>query len=140
MTKYRLKDVALQKKLDEISDGDFSRQIEGNLQNIKGRGTTDADYRLFFGELPGRYEIVNRFSMLLYEHEIEVIPEYDPNAWNDYPYVKPPEDVLMLVECVDDCGKIFKTCAEYIGDGHGAYYWRNEYEIDVPVKRFRPLE
>ena len=95
MTKYRLKDAALQKKLDEISDGDFSRQIEGNLQNIKGRGTTDADYRLFFGELPGRYEIVNRFSMLLYDHEIEVFEEYDPHDWNVFPDVTPPEGVMM---------------------------------------------
>lgn len=95
MTKYRLKDQELQKHLDAISDGDFSRQIEGNLQNIKGRGTTDADYRLFFGELPGRYEIVNRFSMLLYEHEIEVFEEYDPNDWNVYPDVTPPEGVMM---------------------------------------------
>lgn len=95
MVKYRLKDAELQKRLDEISDGDFSRQIEGNLQNIKGRGTTDADYRLFFGELPGRYEIVNRFSMLLYEHEIEVFEEYDPNDWNVYPDVTPPEGVMM---------------------------------------------
>ena len=95
MTKYRLKDKELQKKLDEISNGDFSRQIEGNLQNIKGRGTTDAAYRLFFGELPGRYEIVNRFSMLLYEHEIEVFEEYDPNDWNNFPEVTPPEGVMM---------------------------------------------
>lgn len=95
MTKYRLKDQELQKKLDEISNGDFSRQIEGNLQNIKGRGTTDADYRLFFGELPGRYEIVNRFSMLLYEHEIEVFEEYNPNDWNVFPDVTPPEGVMM---------------------------------------------
>lgn len=138
--KYRLKDQELQRHLDAISDGDFSRQIEGNLQNIKGRGTTDADYRLFFGELPGRYEMVNRFSMLLYEYEIEVFEEYDPNEWNSFPEVMPPEGVLMLVECIDEDDKTFKTCAEYVGDGYGAYYWRNEYEIDVPVKRFRPLE
>lgn len=95
MSKYRLKDQELQRHLDAISDGDFSRQIEGHLQNIKGRGTTDADYRLFFGELPGRYEMVNRFSMLLYEHEIEVFEEYDPNDWNVYPDVTPPEGVMM---------------------------------------------
>lgn len=95
MTKYRLKDQELQRHLDSISDGDFSRQIECNLRYIKGRGTTDADYRLFFGELPGRYEIVNRFSMLLYEHEIEVFEEYDPNDWNVYPDVTPPEGVMM---------------------------------------------
>ena len=95
MTKYRLKDQDLQRHLDSISDGDFSRQIECNLRYIKGLGTTDADYRLFFGELPGRYEMVNRFSMLLYEHEIEVFEEYDPNDWNSYPDVTPPEGVMM---------------------------------------------
>ena len=95
MSKYRLKDQELQRHLDAISDGDFSRQIEGHLHNIKGLGTTDADYRLFFGELPGRYEMMNRFSMLLYEHEIEVFEEYDPNDWNVYPDVTPPEGVMM---------------------------------------------
>ena len=141
MTKYRLKDQELQKKLDEISDGDFSRQIEGNLQNIKGRGTTDADYRLFFGELPGRYEIVNRFSMLLYEHEIEVFEEYDPNDWNNYPDVTPPEGVLMRVEFVYD-GRFCRNCAIF---ENGA--WRltidgeASYDITLDnVERYRPWE
>lgn len=31
MSKYRLKDQELQRHLDAISDGDFSRQIEGHL-------------------------------------------------------------------------------------------------------------
>lgn len=32
--KYRLKDRELQKKLDEISGGDFSRQLESNKKRI----------------------------------------------------------------------------------------------------------
>lgn len=32
--KYRLKDRELQKKLDEISGGDFSRQLESNEKRI----------------------------------------------------------------------------------------------------------
>ena len=117
--KYRLKDAELQKKLDEISDGDFSRQIESRLQNIRGRGTTDADYRLFFGELPGRYEIVNRFSMLLYEHEIEVFEEYNPNDWNSYPEVTPPEGVLMRVET--EGGDKFRGYFHTFPDGVGRW-------------------
>ena len=151
MTKYRLKDAALQKKLDEISDGDFSRQIEGNLQNIKGRGTTDADYRLFFGELPGRYEIVNRFSMLLYEHEIEVFEEYNPNDWNNFPDVTPPEGVLMRVEArygFDDSGATYRTCAIFENgawrsesDGKAAIDHNGFYDVTLDdVKRFRPWE
>lgn len=142
MTKYRLKDQELQKHLDAISDGDFSRQIEGHLQHIKGRGTTDADYRLFFGELPGRYEIVNRFSMLLYEHEIEVFEEYDPNDWNSYPDVTPPEGVLMRVEFEFE-GILRRNCAIF---ENGAWYLTAEGKADYDrltlddVKRFRPWE
>lgn len=142
MTKYRLKDQELQKHLDAISDGDFSRQIEGNLQNIRGRGTTDADYRLFFGELPGRYEIVNRFSMLLYEHEIEVFEEYDPNNWNNYTDVTPPEGVLMRVEFIY-VGILRRNCAIF---ENGAWHITAEGKADYDhltlddVKRFRPWE
>lgn len=141
MTKYRLKDQELQKKLDEISDGDFSRQIEGNLQNIKGRGTTDADYRLFFGELSGRYEIANRFSMLLYEHEIEVFEEYDPNDWNNFPEVTPPEGVLMRVET--KTGRNF--CGYYHIYEEGGCWCYNDgilcpKAISESVTRFRPWE
>lgn len=142
MTKYRLKDQELQKKLDEISDGDFSRQIEGNLQNIKGRGTTDADYRLFFGELSGRYEIVNRFSMLLYEHEIEVFEEYDPNDWNVFPDVTPPEGVWMRTEHRDETDPpgIIRKVGAVFQDGA----WRNStgeaYPSYISIKRFRPWE
>lgn len=141
MTKYRLKDQELQRHLDSISDGDFSRQIECNLRYIKGRGTTDADYRLFFGELSGRYEMVNRFSMLLYEHEIEVFEEYDPNDWNNYPDVTPPEGVLMRVEFIYDgilrrnCA-IFENGAWYIAADRKALY---DFTIDN-VKRYRPWE
>lgn len=45
MTKYRLKDAALQKKLDEISDGEFSkiirkRQVFDLVQRIDYRITS----------------------------------------------------------------------------------------------------
>lgn len=139
MTKYRLKDQELQKKLDEISNGDFSRQIEGNLQNIKGRGTTDADYRLFFGELP-----VNRFSMLLYEHEIEIFEEYDPNDWNSFPEVMPPEDVLMRVETVG--GDKFRGYFHTFPDGVGRWCCVCFTPRHMPlhetekVRRYRPCE
>lgn len=147
MTKYRLKDQELQKHLDAISDGDFSRQIEGHLQNIKGRGITDADYRLFFGELSGRYEMVNRFSMLLYEHEIEAFEEYDPNDWNTFPDTTPPEGVLMRVELETSEGDVYRKCAIF---ENGNWWKVNESNgkasciaIEIAggkVKRFRPWE
>jgi len=113
---YRLKDSALQKHLDAISNGDFSHRLQNELQDIRGNGTTDADYRIFFGFMSGRAELVNRFSMLLYEHEIEAIPEYNPNEWNAYPEVTPPEGIWMRVEAQSvSTGEISRVCAIFRG-------------------------
>ena len=144
MTKYRLKDQELQKKLDEISDGDFSHRLQTELQDIRGNGTTDADYRIFFGFMSGRAELVNRFSMLLYEHEIEAIPEYNPNDWNSYPEVTPPEDVLMRVET--EGGDKFSGYFHTFPDGVGRWCCVCFTPRHMPlhetekVRRFRPWE
>lgn len=128
MTTYRLRDRKLQQKLDELSHGAFSEMLKTMGRFLVKKQATNVQ----LGE--------SRFTVTLFREDIEIAPEYDPNDWNAYPDVTPPEGVLMLVECIDEDDKTFKTCAEYVGDGYGAYYWRNEYEIDVPVKRFRPLE
>lgn len=128
MTTYRLRDRKLQQKLDELSHGAFSEMLKTMGRFLVEKQATNVQ----LGE--------SRFTVTLFREDLEIAPEYDPNDWNAYPDVTPPEGVLMLVECIDEDDKTFKTCAEYVGDGYGAYYWRNEYEIDVPVKRFRPLE
>ena len=128
MTTYRLRDRKLQQKLDELSHGAFSEMLKTMGRFLVKKQATNVQ----LGE--------SRFTGTLFREDIEIAPEYDPNDWNVFPDVTPPEGVLMLVECIDEDDKTFKTCAEYVGDGYGAYYWRNEYEIDVPVKRFRPLE
>lgn len=140
--KYRLKDQEFQKKLDEISDGDFSRQMEGHLQDIRRCGTTDADYRVFFGQMSGQSELVNRFSMLLYGHEIEPVKEYDPNDWNSFPEVTPPEGVPMRVEAYFKVAKTMcKLCATF---KDGNWYENDGQPINfyttAEVKRFRPWE
>lgn len=128
MTTYRLRDRKLQQKLDELSHGAFSEMLKTMGRFLVEKPATNIQ----LGE--------SRFTVTLFKEDFVIAPEYDPSDWNAYPDVTPPEGVLMLVECIDEDDKTFKTCAEYVGDGYGAYYWRNEYEIDVPVKRFRPLE
>lgn len=128
MTTYHLRDRKLQQKLDELSHGAFSEMLKTMGRFLAQKPATNIQ----LGE--------SRFTITLFKEDFVIAPEYDPNDWNAYPDVTPPEGVLMLVECIDEDDKTFKTCAEYVGDGYGAYYWRNEYEIDVPVKRFRPLE
>ena len=49
------------------------------------------------------------WAVLILEREIEKAQEYDPKAWNSFPEVDPPDDVLMRVETSD--GK--KKCAYF---------------------------
>ena len=101
--KYRLKDRELQKKLDEISDGDFSARLHKERELIKDSFKKEPRLHvLWFGE-------GSQFSAALYADMLEEVREYDPHKWNEYPEVTPPEGVLMRVECRD--GR--KACAKY---------------------------
>lgn len=99
--KYRLKDRELQKKLDEISQGDLSDALEVCSAAVasalkRGKSTT-----IWFGVQP-------KLSLEITSNMLEEVREYDPRAWNDYSKVNPPEGVLMRVECHDGS----KACAQ----------------------------
>ena len=147
MTKYRLKDQELQKKLDEISDGEFSKNLhkfdENHFASYWGK-------TIFFtinedddGEELEESEHIRepQFGVWFNIGEIEEVPEYDPNAWNSYPDVTPPEGVLMRIEFIYDgilrrnCA-IFENGAWYIAADRKALY---DFTIDN-VKRYRPWE
>lgn len=80
--------------------------------------------------------------------EIEEVPEYDPNAWNEWPLVTPPEKVLLraeiLTERYDQNGPEpkggrprYRGCAKWIG------YWDFFGDAHVSMNetvRFRPWE
>ena len=91
--KYRLKDHELQKKLDEISKGDFSDALEVCSAAVasalkRGKPTT-----IWFGVQP-------QLSLEITSDMLEEVQEYDPHAWNKYPEVEPPKDVWMRCETV----------------------------------------
>jgi hypothetical protein len=88
--KYRLKDRDLQRKLDEISGGDFSKRLQDPAKSEKGFAVAYGD----FPEING----LRHLSLFLAD-EIEEVPEYDPNAWNVWPDTEPPCDVLLRIEC-----------------------------------------
>lgn len=86
--KYRLKNQELQKQLDEISDGDFSRQLEAGAVD-----TNKCASMVTFGAFNGWLH--DRFTVRLNPSDLEKIPEYNPNDWNKWPDVTPPEKILM---------------------------------------------
>lgn len=133
--KYRLKDRELQEKLDEISDGDFSKRLEEVDPNINAPRSEGGIYVSFgkiqfgagFSDGQGhfrQYQIAILFKYLILEKT------YDPHSWNEWPAVTPPEGVLMRIEEIDG------TCCAgaYIDGG-----WHIDGRDDLGcVKRFRP--
>lgn len=143
--KYRLKDASLQKKLDEISDGDFSRALRRLVElDIP---VSEPIYMAFGDMQPcgfaDGFGNLRRFSICLLKDDLKIVKEYNPHDWNSYPDVTPPEGVLMRVERI-----WCRTCAIF-EDGA----WRKEEHgkaaIDSQgcyddtfddVKRYRPWE
>lgn len=132
--KYRLKDRELQKKLDEISNGDFSRQVELNNSRLGPELEFKKQIVLWFGSVP-------LYALEITHDMLEEVREYDPHKWNNFPEVEPPEGVLMRVECKNG----LKACAKYRLFIEGGSWcdvnggaWPEAYSQSVA--RFRPWE
>lgn len=83
MTTYRLRDRKLQQKLDELSHGAFSEMLKTMGRFLVKKQATNVQ----LGE--------SRFTVTLFREDIEIAPEYDPDDWNVFPDVTPPEGVMM---------------------------------------------
>ena len=126
---YMLKDRQLQQKLDELTNGEFSKRL-------------NAEPRDAYNSFPVEFRLSPGISLHLYimQFAIQPIPNYDPSGWNRFPEVTPPEGVWMRVET--DVGFGFKARFVRFGD------WLNNRNdiigekdgIDGTVVRFRPWE
>lgn len=138
MINYRLKDgerqEALRKALprfDEMLWRDCYQQMKNDEEYV-------------FVRLPAPDDVgdfVSLWKVALRKSDIEIENPYDPNGWNDFPEVQPPEGVLMRVEFIYD-GILRRNCAIfengewYIAADRKALY---DFTIDN-VKRYRPWE
>ena len=105
--RYRLKNRALQDKLDAISGGDFSKNLQDPAKSEKG-------FAVAYGNFP-EINGLRHLSLFLAD-EIEEAPEYDPNRWNEWPDVEPPEYVLMQVEFKEkDKETLYRSCWKWSG-------------------------
>lgn len=149
MMKYRLKDKYTQRRLDEISNGDFTERLQESVSDVAPCVVVS------FGKYPGEEKRL-RF-MAAFEHkEVEAIPAlYDPTVWNEWPNAAPPSGVLMRVEifpkegylsdritpCSDNAyARRVMTCARWVD------WWKladTDEKIDprrVERLRYRPWE
>lgn len=143
MMKYRLKDKYTQKRLDEISNGDFTERLQESVSDVVPCVV------VMFGEFP-------HYTATFDRKEIEEIPAiYDPTIWNEWPNVEPPHNVLMRVEifpkgdylkeritpCSDNAyARRVLTCARWVD------WWRltdTDEKIDprkIDRLRYKPWE
>lgn len=132
--KYRLKDRELQRKLDEISDGDFSARLHKERELIKDSFQKEPRLHvLWFGE-------GSQFSAALYADMLEEVQEYDPHAWNSFPEVEPPEGVWMRVEWREGVVKHLAVARYEAWGGGKEFLWVSDKRIIREVDRFRPRD
>lgn len=123
--KYRLKDQELQAKLDELTNGEFSASLKGNIE------PTDY-YRRF------NVDGIGVISVMLNSSCLEERFDYDPRSWNPFPEVTPPEGVLMRVEFVWNDGSTGRCCGKL---WNGTWVSSDDPNLEIEcVKRFRPWE
>lgn len=114
---YRLKDKELQKKLDDISRGEFSQKLN---EGAKLNG--------ILGVFEVRFNICGVY--------VEERREYNPKSWNDFPAVTPPEGVWMRCEVAD-----MRFGAQYVPIGDSKTMgWINTDGTEIDVERFRPWD
>ena len=132
--KYRLKDRELQRKLDELSDGDFSARLHKERELIKDSFKKEPRLHvLWFGE-------GSQFSAALYADMLEEVREHDPTKWNTYPEVTPPEGVWMRVEWREGVVKHLAVARYEAWGGGKEFLWVSDKRIIREVDRFRPRD
>lgn len=138
MTKYRLKDQELQKHLDAISGGEFTATIESGSFEFD---EDDMAVVTFGSAMHGTEIIAGKFSVILDKNETYELAKYNPNNWNNYPDVTPPEGVLMRIETKG--GR--KFCGYYHTFAEGGCWCYQDGTVcseatSKSVERYRPWE
>lgn len=98
---WHLKDRELEKKLNELSKGEFSKNLHqyddehfasfcGEIISL----TEDCGYEFDESAGKGVYR-QSQFLFFFNNDAIEEVPEYNPHGWNDSRTVTPPENIVF---------------------------------------------
>lgn len=137
--RYRLKDRELQRKLDEATDGEFSRRLQTDRERMDGMILIGC-----MGMIEDRrrhnHTKLQRMTLCFALDEIEEVAEYDPHGWNDFPEVEPPEGVWMRVEWREGVVKHLAVARYEAWGGGKEFLWVSDKRIIREVDRFRPRD
>ena len=91
---WHLKDREFEKKLEEFSGGNFVNSLNREIEreNIDSEFVVWVDFgRKLLGD--------DKDNCLCFRtDELEEVPEYNPNGWNEFPAVKPPYNMMMRIK------------------------------------------
>lgn len=108
--KYRLKDRELQKKLDDLTDGDFSKRLSAEGERMEIMTNCGRHCVLWFGK-------ARRFALYVDKDTLDIEPpKYNPHVWNRWPDVTPPQDIPMKVKKVSPSGTEEWCCRVWVED------------------------
>lgn len=142
---WHLKDRELEKKLIEMCPN-FIECIEDAIQTKEK--DTNYIYVEFNREREG--DTLGFNYLYFWDGELEEVPEYDPKAWNEYPKIIPPKNVVMRCEIYTERydtdtpepkgGKLIERTSG-VFDG---FKW-NLHSLSLPISknrtiRYRPWE
>ena len=138
MKKYTLKDKVLFDWLCENSD-DFDKEF----QKACAKGFENTWEFVYISFLPKKTSVLcnDVVDIAFKKIAIDFEEVYDPHAWNDYPEMMPPEDVLMRVETTTGS----KFCGYYHTFAEGGCWCYEDgtvcpEAISKSVERYRPWE
>ena len=134
--RYQLKNKKLQRQLDALSDGEFSKQLIDDRIVKMVDDSGKPVLKVEFGPIVGK-SYSRQLSYVFTENDIEEAESFRRDRWNKYPEVTPPENEWMRCEFLDE-----KIIARWVPDGDSQdYVWIDNYEQEVvDVSRFRPWE
>lgn len=91
---WHLKDQELERVLEEYSDGNFVKALNIAIE----RDWIDAANVVTVG-FERKFLLRGYTNDLSFRtDELEEVAEYNPHAWNEYPEVTPPYDVMMRIK------------------------------------------
>ena len=122
MKRYELKDKEKQRMLEKLLP-DFERQLRWAYSEGMNR------------EMGGVDDFVTiRINFRL--NDVELVEAYDPNKWNNYPEVTPPEGVPLYVEASWFCETVLRGKLVF---KHGEWFFPSgePFISGASVTRFR---
>lgn len=122
MKRYELKDKEKQRMLEKLLP-DFDQKLRWAYSEGSNR------------EMGGIDDLVT-IRIHFHLDDVELVEAYDPDKWNNYPEVTPPEGVPLQVEASWMCGAVLHGCLVF-EDGEWFFPNGESFISSASVTRFR---